>query len=316
MSNLDMIPTVDLSPFFTSGDNEGKKNAKNLIHQACSTYGFFQVVNHGVPIELMTRAREVSKTFFEFPDEEKLKSSPASGSPLPAGYNKQPEHLADKNEYLMMFPPKSTFNVLPTNPSEFKEVVEDLFSSFIKTAQLLEAIVAECLGLPINFLQKFNDDRNWDLMVALHYFQATDIENVGNSEHEDGNLITILLQDEVGGLEVRKDGEWIPVTPTEGTLIVNIGDIVQVLSNDKYKSATHRVVRTKGRDRYSYAFFYNLQPEKWVEPLPEFSTSIGESPKYKRFLYKDYQALRMRNKTHPPSRSEDVINITHYSIAN
>lgn len=180
-------------------------------------------------------------------------------------------------------------------------------------------------------------------MVALHYFQATDIENIGNSEHEDGNLITILLQDQVGGLEVRKDGEWIPVTPTEGTLIVNIGDIVQVnfhtysyqmlmffpfpsiisktcylqvLSNDKYKSATHRVVRTKGRDRYSYAFFYNLQAEKWVEPLPEFSTSIGESPKYKKFLYKDYQALRMRNKTHPPSRSEDVINITHYSVPN
>lgn len=120
MSNLDMIPTVDLSPFFTSGDNEGKKNAKNLIHQACSTYGFFQVVNHGVPIELMTRAMEVSKTFFEFPDEEKLKSSPASGSPIPAGYNKQPEHLADNNEYLMMFPPKSTCNVLPANPSDFK----------------------------------------------------------------------------------------------------------------------------------------------------------------------------------------------------
>lgn len=94
--------------------------------------------------------------------------------------------------------------------------------------QLLEVIVAECLGLPLNFLQKFNDDRDCDLMVALHYFQATEFENTGNSEHQDGNLITILLQDEVGGLEVRKDGEWIPVTPSEGTLIVNIGDIIQV----------------------------------------------------------------------------------------
>ncbi|KAL1814737.1 hypothetical protein ACET3Z_017311 [Daucus carota] len=269
MSNPNIIPIVDLSPFFTTGDVEGKKNAKHLIHQACLTYGFFQVVNHGVPLELMARAMEVSKTFFEFTDEEKRKSSPAAGSPLPAGYNK-PQHLADKNEYLMMFPPRSTFNVLPTNPSEFREVVENLFSSFARTAQLLEAIVAECLGLPPNFLQKFNDDRDRDLMVALHYFQATEFENTGNSAHEDGNLITILLQDEVGGLEVRKDGEWIPVTPSAGTLIVNIGDIVQVLSNDKYKSATHRVVRTKGRDRYSYAFFYNLQAEKWVEPLSEF----------------------------------------------
>ncbi|WOG99555.1 hypothetical protein DCAR_0518908 [Daucus carota subsp. sativus] len=312
MSNPNMIPTVDLSPFFTTGDDEGKKNAKHLIHLACLTYGFFQVVNHGVPLELMARAMEVSKTFFEFTDEEKRKSSPASGSPLPAGYNKQPQHLADKNEYLMMFPPQSTFNVLPTNPSDFRY----FSASQGHLTQLLEVIVAECLGLPLNFLQKFNDDRDCDLMVALHYFQATEFENTGNSEHQDGNLITILLQDEVGGLEVRKDGEWIPVTPSEGTLIVNIGDIIQVLSNDKYKSATHRVVRTKGRDRYSYAFFYNLQAEKWVEPLSEFSTSIGESPMYKRFLYKDYQALRMRNKTHPPSRSEDVISIAHYLIRN
>lgn len=127
MSNPNIIPTVDLLPFFTTGDDEGKKNAKHLIHQACSTYGFFQVVNHGVPPELMARAMEVSKTFFEFTDEEKRKSSPASGSPLPAGYNKQPQHLADKNEYLMMFPPQSTFNVLPTNPSEFRY----LFFAFV-----------------------------------------------------------------------------------------------------------------------------------------------------------------------------------------
>ncbi|KAL8123541.1 hypothetical protein AgCh_011495 [Apium graveolens] len=315
MSSSNTIPTVDLSPFYTTGDDEGMKKAKDLIHQACSTYGFFQVVNHGVPLQLMNKAMQVSKTFFEFPDEEKLKSSPASGAPLPAGYNKQHEHSADRNEYLLMFPPASNFNVLPKNPPEFKKAAEELFSSFVKTAQLLEAIVAECLGLPSNFLQKFNDDRDWDFMVALRYFLATDNDNNGLSEHEDGNIITLVLQDDVGGLEVRKNGEWIPATPTEGTLIVNLGDVVQVLSNNKYKSATHRVVTTKGRKRYSYAFFYNLQGDKWVEPLPEFTTAIGELPKYRKFLFKDYQALRMRNKTHPPSRPEDVIHITHYSIS-
>lgn len=109
-----------------------------------------------------------------------------------------------------------------------RKAAEELFSSFVKTAQLLEAIVAECLGLPSNFLEKFNDDRNWDFMVALRYFLATDNDNNGLSEHEDGNIITLVLQDEVGGLEVRKNREWIPVTPTKDTLIVNLGDIVQV----------------------------------------------------------------------------------------
>lgn len=89
---------------------------------------------------------------------------------------------------------------------------------------------------------------------------------------------------------------------------------MKVLTNEKFKSATHRVVRQKGRSRHSYAFFYNLQGDRWVEPLSEFTKEIGEPPKYRGFFYKDYQNLRMRNKTHPPSRPEDVIHVTHYSI--
>lgn len=111
-----------------------------------------------------------------------------------------------------------------------RKEAEELFSSFVKTGQLLEAIVAECLGLPSDFLKKFSDDRNCDFMVALRYFLATDDDSNGLSEHEDGNIITLVLQDEVGGLEVRKNGEWIPVTPTQGTLVVNLGDVVQVRS--------------------------------------------------------------------------------------
>ena len=88
----------------------------------------------------------------------------------------------------------------------------------------------------------------------------------------------------------------------------------KVLSNNKFKSATHKVVRPEGKSRYSYAFFYSLQVDKWVEPLSKFTEEIGEAPKYRGFLYKEYQALRMRNKTHPPAKPEDNINITHYAI--
>ena len=89
----------------------------------------------------------------------------------------------------------------------------------------------------------------------------------------------------------------------------------KVLSNNKFKSATHRVVRPEGRSRYSFAFFYNLQGDKWVEPLSQFTKEIGEPPKYRGFLFKEYQQMRMRNKSHPPSRPEDVIHITHYAIS-
>ena len=84
------------------------------------------------------------------------------------------------------------------------------------------------LGLPPNFLKEYNHDRSWDFMVALRYFPATESESTGNSEHEDGNFMTFVFQDEVGGLEVRKNNEWIPIVPTQGTIVVNIGDVIQV----------------------------------------------------------------------------------------
>ncbi|GLT43591.1 hypothetical protein SLA2020_175300 [Shorea laevis] len=308
------IPTVDLSLFFKESDEEGKKMAMEEISQACSQYGFFQLINHGVPLDLMRRALHLSREFFSYPDEEKIKSSPGSGAPLPAGYSRQPAHSPDKNEYLLMFPPGSSFNTYPQNPPQIKETLEEMFSYLVKTGQLVEDILNQCLGLPPNFLREFNHYRSWDFMTALHYFPSSETENNGLTEHEDGNCITFVFQDDAGGLEVRKDGKWIPVTPLPDTLVVNVGDVIQVLSNKKFKSATHRVVRPKGKSRYSYAFFYSLQGDKWVEPLPQFTDEIGERPKYRGFFYKDYQALRMRNKTHPPSRPEDVIHITHYAI--
>ncbi|KAK2664031.1 hypothetical protein Ddye_002605 [Dipteronia dyeriana] len=272
------IPAVDLSPFFREGDHEdGKKKAREVISQACSQYGFFQIQNHGVPLELLIRALELSKTFFEYSDDEKRKSSPGSGVQIPAG-------------------------------------VEDVFSHLTKLGSLIENIINECLGLPPNFLKEFNHDRSWDLMSAKRYFPTTESENNGISEHEDGNCVTIVLQDQVGGLQVKKNGEWIPVTSAQDTLVVNLGDVIQVLSNNKFKSATHKVVRQQGKSRYSYAFFYNLQGDKWVEPLSKFTEEIGEVPKYRGFLYKDYQALRIRNKTHPPDKPEDVIHITMQSL--
>lgn len=85
-----------------------------------------------------------------------------------------------------------------------------------------------------------------------------------------------------------------------------------MLSNNRLKSAKHRVVR-KPAQRHSFSFF-NPHGDRWIEPLSEFTAKIGEAPLYRGFLYKEYQQLRVRNKTHPPARPEDVVNIAHYAI--
>lgn len=111
-----------------------------------------------------------------------------------------------------------------------REVLEEMFLefTFTKVGMLVESILNECLGLPPNFLKEYNHDRSWNFMVALRYFPATESENNRITEHEDGNCITFVIQDGVGGLEVCSNKEWIPVTPMEGTIVVNVGDVIQV----------------------------------------------------------------------------------------
>lgn len=132
------IPTVDLSPFLRE-DEDGKKRAIEAITQACSEYGFFQIVNHGVSLDLVKEAMQQSKTFFDYSDEEKSKSSPSSDAPLPAGYSRQPLHSPDKNEYFLFFSPGSSFNVIPQIPPKFRLInsITFQFHQFICDHSLL-----------------------------------------------------------------------------------------------------------------------------------------------------------------------------------
>ncbi|CAN6298228.1 unnamed protein product [Urochloa humidicola] len=140
--------------------------------------------------------------------------------------------------------------------------------------------------LPPGFL---SNDRGFDHMTAKRYFPATEEEDIGFSEHEDSNCITFIFQDGVGGLEGLKNGRWVPAEHVDGSIIVNIGDVMQVLSNGKLKSATHRVVR-KLVNRHSFAFFFNLHATSGSSRCRK----IGEAPHYRKFLYKEYQQLRVR----------------------
>ncbi|CAI0470806.1 unnamed protein product [Linum tenue] len=286
-----------------------------VVKEACSETGFFQVVNHGVPTPLIDRAFQVSTHFFDLPADEKLRYSSGSDAPLAPGYNRQPVHPPYRSEFLLMFSPSSAMtNIYPANPPHLREVEEEVFTSLSKTASLIEGIINDCLGLPSGLLKEFNSDRSSDFLMAHQYFAATEGQTNGLTPHEDSNSITLVFQDDAGGLEVFRNGEWIPATPEPGAIVVNVGDIIQVLSNNKFKSATHRVVRPGGKSRYSYAFFYSLPPEKWVEPLSQLTEEVGELPKYRKFQFGEYLELKRKGIFNPPKRPQDIIHVTHYSI--
>ncbi|KAF3631863.1 putative transcription factor TCP14-like [Capsicum annuum] len=308
MASFD-IPTIDFSPLFsTDENNQEKKQAMEQIGEACVNYGFFQITSHGIPLELLSRTMDMYETFFACSDEEKLS--------LPHNYMKSKQNSAETWEHLVFNFSSSGFDFCPDNPPHFKQVLEEMASHFTKLGVLLEGIISECLGLPPDFLANYKSDRSPNSLMGLHYFPATEDENTGKPAHEDPGCFTIVYQDELGGLQVQKDDQWIPIAPCKDKLVVNIGDVIQVLSNNKFKSATHRVIRPRELNRYSCAVFYNVHGDKWIEPLTRFTKEIGESPKYRRFRFREYLQLRLRNRTHPPDRPEDLIHITHYSISN
>nr|CAD1826427.1 unnamed protein product [Ananas comosus var. bracteatus] len=310
------IPIVDLSPFLCGGgggDEAGVKLATETIGEACRHYGFFWIVNHGVPREHMARAIELSQAFFALPDEEKRKVKPAEGSkaPLPAGYSRQPEHSADKNEYLMVFSPEFGFNLYPNEP---RTILEECFCMLSKTALIVQDIVNECMGLPANFLKEYNSNRSFDFMTALRYFPTTGAGDNRLSEHQDGNCLTFVFQDDIGGLEVLKDGEWIPVDPTDGSIIVNVGDIFQVLSNNKFKSAMHRVTR-KSTHRHSFAYFFNLHGKKCMDrAIAAVHDGHRREATVQEIPVQRIHPAADEEQDAPSLPPEDVIHITHYAV--
>ncbi|KAL3819455.1 hypothetical protein ACJIZ3_005360 [Penstemon smallii] len=177
----------------------------------------------------MSQALQVSRSFFQSKDEEKLEYSPHPEAPIPAGYFRSPQHSQEKNEHFFMVSPTSGFNPYPTNPPQFKQVLEEIYPYFTKLGMLVESIINDCLDLPPNFLKEYNDDRSWDVLLALHYVPASNTEtNIGKTCHTDASSVTFVFQDGVEGLEFYGDGKWIPVVPPQGTLVINIGDLIQV----------------------------------------------------------------------------------------
>jgi isopenicillin N synthase-like dioxygenase len=245
-------------------------------------YGFAIVADHGIPSDLIHRAEEKAKAFFALPDQVKRQYHQKGGGGA-RGYTpfgietakgevhydlKEFWHVARDlppgHKYEDSMPP----NLWPEEVESFTATFLELFAAFDATgAKLLEAI-ARYLNLPHDY---FVD-------TVLHYPPIPgDGPNVRAGAHEDINTITLLLGAEEAGLQLLdRDGDWVPVTPKPGELAVNIGDMLQRLSNNVMKSTTHRVVNPpperRGFSRYSMPFFLHFRSDFCIETLPNCIT--------------------------------------------
>ncbi|KAL8541305.1 hypothetical protein ACS0TY_002526 [Phlomoides rotata] len=280
------IPLIDLSSSLES-DPTALENLVTEIGDACKNWGFFQVINHGVPLHSRSNIESVSREFFHLSKEEKKKVSRDVVNPLGYYDTEHTKNVRDWKEVFDFVVPepavipvtpephdkelKEMPNQWPEKPPQMKEVCQEYGAEMEKLAFKLLGLIALSLGLEKDRFNHFFKDQT--SFIRLNHYPPCPIPDLalGVGRHKDAGALTILAQDDVGGLQVKRktDGEWILVKPSPDAYIINVGDIIQVWSNDKYESAEHRAKVNPEKERFSIPYFFNPAHDTMVEPLEE-----------------------------------------------
>ncbi|KAJ7570563.1 hypothetical protein O6H91_01G125900 [Diphasiastrum complanatum] len=317
----DAVPIIDMAPFLETNCNEVISAKRKVVLQelrnACEEWGFFTVINHGLNLQFLEKALKVSEDFFGLPVEEKLKVKPAPGStPYPAGFNNEnrTQGIHDRKELLYFFLDDSStdvsqqrysmYNVWPENPPHFRSVINEFTRHAEGTSKMLLRALSESLGLPSNLIYDLSQENI--NMFLMNYYPPSGLEGhtQGLGHHKDGGILTMVAQNNVAGYQLLKGDKWITIEPLEGALVCNIGDTLQVWTNGRYKSVMHRVCNHKDHKRFSLAFMPTPSASAQIAPLSNFTSDIGNFPKYRTFEYMEYLKLRFKNKLLAPNAKD------------
>lgn len=300
------VPVIDVGAIIQDVTSPAANQAVQSIATAASEWGFFQVVNHGVPGSLIDATWRETAGFFDRPAS--VKDAIMRTRDNPWGYynNELTKNQRDKKEVFDY----TTDGVDPIYASENRW--PDVNDSFRQTLRAYRDAVTDlshallrafCVGLdlPAGFMQSDFSKRHTGF-IRLNYYPVRDpleaanvealpVADLGVHHHTDAGALTVLMQDDVGGLQVFRDGYWHNVEPTPGAFVINTGDMMQVWSNDIYQAAIHRVLAMEHTDRYSIPFFFNPTADTSVSPLP--SVVSDERPaRYKTINWSEFRGKR------------------------
>ncbi|MBS1489842.1 MAG: isopenicillin N synthase family oxygenase [Bacteroidetes bacterium] len=286
----DEIPSLDLADF-TDGDPDRKKKFVTDLGTAYNHIGFVAIRNHYLSDSLSEKLYNVIKNFFALPDEIKQKYEIPHLAGQRGYIGKGKEHAKGRNtgdlkEFYHIGqtvtdndPIKNEYpeNIWPAELPEFKETALEVYRQLERTGVQMLRAIALYLDLPENYFDAKVRHGN-SILRPIHYFpienpDAVPADAVRAAEHGDINLITLLMGASADGLQVlRRDGRWIPITALPEQLVVNVGDMLERLTNKKLKSTIHRVVNPPrhlmNRPRYSIPFFMHPRSEMDLSSLP------------------------------------------------
>ncbi|XP_009404324.2 1-aminocyclopropane-1-carboxylate oxidase [Musa acuminata AAA Group] len=295
------VPIIDFSKL------EGEERAETLaqIANGCEEWGFFQLVNHGIPVELLERVKKVCSECY------RLRAEGFKGSKPVQLLNKLVEEEEDEAADAKRLDDVDWEDVFllqddnewPSNPPEFRETMKEYREELRKLAEKVMEVMDENLGFEKGSIRNsFSGNGEHQPFFGTkvsHYPPCPRLDMVnGLRAHTDaGGVILLFQDDQVGGLQILKDGQWIDVQPVANAIVINTGDQIEVLSNGRYKSVWHRVLTTRDGNRRSIASFYNPSLKATIAPGTNEDDSAAAL--YPKYVFGDYMDVYVKQKFSP-----------------
>ena len=272
-----------------------------LLTYACQTWGVFQLAGHPIDTAVIKGLREASRAFFGQSSAEKQSISRTAENPWGYFDRELTKNVQDWKEIFDVGPEYgSSRPQWPTSPPGFRDALERYTLAVHALSLRVLGMIAECLDMPATpLVDAFGAHTSF--LRLNHYPTCPDPAaassatvpergRLGIGHHTDAGAITILDQADIPGLQVLHDNQWILVPPQPDTLTVNIGDVVQVWSNDRFPAPLHRVLANQSHERYSTAYFLNPPADFDYAPLlPEGSRLV---PRYKAIRWSEFRERR------------------------
>lgn len=309
------IPIIDIAPISTDNRTDRANDTIEQIRRACHEWGFFQIVNHGVAPTLIRSVWNNAQAFFALPHKDKLAIARTKVNPrgyydreltknrrdlkevFDYGLNPSPDRSSTTNGDRALI---TSVNQWPNALRTFRPTLLAYFTDCERIAFRLLAALCITLDLPRDCLAPYFQ-RGHTSFARLNYYPLTDpldqpdilstpaLGDQALHHHTDAGALTLLLQDPVGGLQVQTHDGWFDIEPIADALVVNVGDMMQVWSNDRYPAAVHRVRPVTTRPRYSIPFFFNPNYDTDYAPLP---TPDSGAPRYRTINWGEFRRAR------------------------
>ncbi|XP_021734080.1 hyoscyamine 6-dioxygenase-like [Chenopodium quinoa] len=282
------IPVIDLG----KAVGLDRKETIQKIIEASQEFGFFQVINHGVPQTVIDDARTAYQDFFDLPTEEKLKlcSSDISQKCIyytsNVVYDEEDIHAWRDSLRHFCSPLEECIHSWPQKPTKYREVVGKYVTEVNEMGTRILELISEGLKLGVGY---FANELSQEQYLSIHCYPPCPDPSLtlGLRPHCDTGLITILLQGTVAGLQTLTDGQWIGVEPILDAFVINIGYQLQIVSNGKLHSVEHRAVTNKDETRMTAAFFIEPKGDCIVEPAKAL-INAENPPIYKSVKYAEF----------------------------